>query len=210
MEAFVVWLTGLPASGKSAIAACLAEALGARGAKPVTLESDVLRATWSERPSYDELDREYFYGAVAFIAETLAGRGIPVIIDATAHRRAYRERVRKRVQRFLEVFVACPIEVCARRDPKGLYRSAIEDPNSRLPGIGVEYEAPQCPDVIVHSDYERPDAAAQRIVETLVARGFSGQVDSEAGEGKPPEYSSETQSIEGQPNSGAQSETGTT
>jgi adenylylsulfate kinase-like enzyme len=59
-----------------------------------------------------------------------------------------------------------------RRDPKGLYRQALADPLNQMPGIGTAYEPSQCPDVIVHTEYEFPDAAAARIIETLVKRGF--------------------------------------
>jgi adenylylsulfate kinase len=170
--AFAVWLTGLPASGKSAIAAALTAILRERGEEATVLESDALRAIWSEQPQYDERDRERFYQAVAFIAEAMTGRGVPVIIDATANRRSHRARARQRIPRFLEVFVACPLAVCIRRDPKGLYRQALQETDSQLPGIGVAYEPPECPDVIVHSDYELPEAAARRIVEALTDRGF--------------------------------------
>jgi adenylylsulfate kinase-like enzyme len=59
-----------------------------------------------------------------------------------------------------------------RRDPKGLYRRALHDSDMQMPGVGVAYEPPQCPEVIVHSDYEPPEAAAQRIIDALEERNI--------------------------------------
>ncbi|HEX4999494.1 MAG TPA: adenylyl-sulfate kinase [Terriglobia bacterium] len=169
---FAIWITGLPASGKSAITSRLTELLEKLGTALAVLESDALRARFTDRPAYDEHGREYFYGAITLIAEVLTSRGVSVIIDATANRRAYRERARKAIGQFMEVFVACPLEVCVARDPKGLYRKALQDPGNQMPGLGAPYEHPECPDVIIHSEYETPAGAAERIVEALVERGF--------------------------------------
>ena len=165
--AFAVWITGLPASGKSAVTAELVRLLREAGVDPVVLESDALRQVFSQAPAYDEAGREYFYTAVAFIAATLVSHGVPVIVDATANRRAYRDRARKAIHRFAEVYVDCPLEVCIGRDPKGLYRQALMNPNNQLPGLGAAYEPPQHPDFTVQGDLEPPDQAARRLLDAL-------------------------------------------
>lgn len=171
-SSFAIWITGLPASGKSHLSAALVRRLRERSLNPAVLESDVLRSSFSDRPSYDERERDYFYGAIAFIGRVLTSRDIPVIFDATANRRSYRDEARRCIPRFLEVYVECPLEVCIRRDPKGIYRMAREGQAGNVPGIGAVYEPPQSPDFVFHSDLEDADEAAGRMVALLESRGY--------------------------------------
>lgn len=169
---FVVWVTGLPSSGKSTLAAALVQALAARGPPPEVLESDTVRRVLTPRPAYDDAERDVFYGALAWLAARFVRHGVPVIVDATAHRRRWREAAREAVPRFLEVFVDTPVEVCRRRDPKGLWRAADAGDLTTLPGAGVPYEVPERPDMHVHADREAPEEAARRAVAELEARGW--------------------------------------
>src|SRR5437879_1637602 len=115
--AFAVWITGMPASGKSTVANELARQIDNLGVELAILESDSLRKLFSMNPAYDEQDREYFYGALAFIGRVLTEYGIGVVFDATANRRSYRDRARQQIARFIEIYVDCPLEICIRRDP---------------------------------------------------------------------------------------------
>lgn len=169
---FAVWITGLPASGKSTLAAALARELSARGVNVAVLESDALRKILTPSPRYDEAERAVFYGAVAHMGRVLADHGVSVIIDATANRRAHRDRAREGIARFLEVFVDTPLEVCVSRDPKGIYRRGMEGKTCGVPGLQAEYEPPLRPDVIVRGDREEPENAAHRIAAVLAARGY--------------------------------------
>jgi len=171
-KAFAVWLTGLPASGKSAIARALLRELQARNVGAAVLESDALRLMLTPRPRYDEAERDLFYAAMAHLGAFLVGRGVPVVFDATANRRAYRDAARKAIERFAEVFVDCPLEVCERRDPKGLYRRARQGGATTLPGPQAGYERPERPEVEVKSDAVSPEDAARRIVAFCEARGW--------------------------------------
>jgi adenylylsulfate kinase len=165
---FAVWLTGLSGSGKSAIARELVRLLHERGIDAAVLESDVMRTQLTPFPRYDEPERDFFYGALADIGAALAAKR-PVIYDATANRRRYRDAARARIARFCEVFVDTPLEVCRVRDPKGLYRNAGA---RTLPGTGTPYEPPFTPELVVHGDRGTPREAAQRIVAELAARGW--------------------------------------
>ena len=166
-QAFAVWLTGLPASGKSTIAARLKHALDKRGVRAVVLESDILRKILTPHPTYDQDERDRFYQQMADLGAMLTDSGVPVIFDATAQRRAYRDRARARIPRFAEIYVACPLAVCRSRDPKGIYRLG-----STVPGLHSEYEPPEKPDLIVHGDAEDPEQAAKRILARLIELGF--------------------------------------
>ena len=169
---FAVWITGLPASGKSTVAAALEREIRSLGITVKVLESDALRRVFSPEASYDERDREYFYGAVVFVGEVLMEQGMSVIFDATANRRSYRDRARRRIARFIEVFVDCPLAVCIQRDPKGIYRRALEGQASYVPGLQAVYEPPYGADVVIRGDQDDPEQAAHRIVDVLASKGF--------------------------------------
>jgi len=86
--AFAVWLTGLPASGKSTVARALAAELGGKGIRAAVLESDAVRREITPNARYGEAEREAFYSTLAYLARVLVLHGVPVIVDATANRRA--------------------------------------------------------------------------------------------------------------------------
>jgi adenylylsulfate kinase len=170
-RAFAVWLTGLPASGKSTVARALAKELESRGVDFAVLESDELRKILTPNPRYHESEREDFYRQMAWTGALLARHGVAVLFDATAHRRSYREQARREIPNFLEVYVACPIEVCMARDPKGIYRAAATG-GGEAPGLQVPYEPPIAPEVLIHGDQDRPDHAAKQIVAALERKGY--------------------------------------
>jgi len=154
----VVWLTGLPASGKST----LAERVRARLHRPaVVLDSDVMRNVF-EAESYAEVDRDRFYRVLAKLAATLADQGLVVLVPATAQLASYRARARELAPKFVEVWVRTPAAECARRDTKGLYARARAGELPTFPGIGSTYEPPAHPEVIAENGLD--DAAATAIV----------------------------------------------
>lgn len=170
--AFAIWLTGLPASGKSTIAKELLAALQAHGARPAWLESDALRALITPQARYDEAERELFYETMVHLGAFLVQGGVPVIFDATANRRAYRDAARGRIARFVEVFVDCPAQLCEARDPKGLYARARQGALATLPGPQAAYEPPLRPEMVVRSEVESPREAAAGVVSLLERRGW--------------------------------------
>lgn len=145
----VVWLTGLPASGKSTLAAALRARLAEEGVASLLLDSDELRAALHPTPGYDEVGRRDFYTTVAELAALVEAQGLVAIVAATAHRRAFRAYARERARRFVEVYVHCDAAVCASRDPKGLYAASRGGALTHLPGAGVTYEEPEQPEVRV-------------------------------------------------------------
>lgn len=169
---FAVWITGLPASGKSTVAAALKREIEARGVPVAILESDSLRRVLTPHPQYTEEERDVFYGAMVHIGKLLTEHGVPVIFDATGNRRKYRDRARQQIARFLEVYVDCPLEVCIARDPKGIYRRAREGTAATVPGFQAMYEPPENPEVIVRGDKEAPEMAARRVATVLVEKGY--------------------------------------
>lgn len=159
---FALWLTGRPASGKSAIARELVRLLHERGVDVSVLESDVMRTQLTPFPRYDDADREFFYRALAEIGAHLVKGGRPVVFDATANRRAYRDAGRKAIERFAEVYVDTPLEICKARDPKGLYRS----------GMTIDYEPPLAPELVIGAERAPPQAGARAILALLEKRAW--------------------------------------
>jgi len=170
--AFAVWLTGLPASGKSTVARALAAELDGKGIRAALLESDAVRREITPRPKYDDTEREAFYATLAYLARVLVLHGVHVIVDATANRRAYRDRAREAIPRFLEVHVRCPLAVCQARDPKGIYRRGAEGTAQDVPGVSAPYEPPLLPEVVIDGERDDPAVAARRIVSALEKKGY--------------------------------------
>lgn len=165
-EGFAVWVTGLPASGKSSISRELADLLRARGLIVIVLESDVMRRILTPEPDYSDEERDRFYRQLALIGEVVAKNGGNVIFDATGNRRAYRDYARKRISRYLEIYVDCPLAICRKRDPKGIYANAALNKATTVPGLQSPYEPPSVPELVL--DGQAPvRQSADRILDKL-------------------------------------------
>lgn len=167
MTGAVAWITGLPASGKSTFARALRDRIAAGGRGGVLLDGDAVRAALVPPPGYDPAGRAAFYETLGNLALALAAQGLVVLVAATGHRRAFRDRVRERAPRFVEVFVDVPPEVCAARDPKGLWASARQGAAPELPGgAAVAYERPLAPEIVARGgeDGEALDRAASLLL----------------------------------------------
>jgi adenylylsulfate kinase len=167
-----VWITGLPASGKSTIAASLAAQLSAQGVDVALLESDELRKIFTPHPRYNPEERDVFYRQMVYLGVLLTQHGVPVIFDATANRRVYRDRARQQIGKFVEVYVECPLATCMARDPKGIYRQARESKAETVPGLQTAYEVPEKPEVVLHGDRDAPEDAARRIITKLAELNY--------------------------------------
>ena len=175
-KGWAVWITGLPSSGKSTIARGLAGRLASMGIRVQVLESDELRRVLTPRPTYTEEERDWFYSVMAWIGWLLVRNGVNVIFDATANKRAYRERARRLIGpgRFMEVYVRCPLEVCMARDTKGIYRMALEGKARTVPGLQVPYEEPLEPDVVVDTSEMGPEECVEAVLKCLLERFYGG------------------------------------
>ena len=171
MSGAAVWITGLPASGKSTLASALLAALRADGVVALALDSDDLRPHVVGADGFDDATRERFYGLLAHLAQLGADGGAIVVISATAHRRAWRDAARALVPSFVEVLMDVHASICAARDPKGLWRAAAEHRITTLPGAGVAYEPPLAPEVVVGAELAIDDAVGR--VRSVLARTLS-------------------------------------
>ena len=169
--AFAIWLTGLPASGKSTITALVKPQLERLGLVVEVLESDEVRRLLTPIASYSQEERDVFYRALAFTGSRLVAHGVTVLFDATASRRSYREFARGLIPRFAEVAIECPLAVCMQRDKKGTYQKGRHGESMTVPGLQAPYEAPLNPDLTIVTTTLPPQDAADQIV-ALVKKKF--------------------------------------
>ena len=149
-DGLTVWLTGLPSAGKTTIAAGLADRLAAHGYPVEVLDGDVVRALLGCNLGYTRADRDENVRRVGFVAHLLSRHGIVAICAMISPYRATRDEVRAlHGDRFFEVHVATPTEVCAGRDVKGLYARQRAGEITGLTGVDDPYEVPLRPDLVV-------------------------------------------------------------
>jgi adenylylsulfate kinase len=169
---FTVWFTGLPSSGKSTLAEILFGELEGRGLKVELLDGDVVRTNLSKGLGYSREDRDTNILRIGWVAERLTYHGVAVIVSAISPYRETRDQVRKQVGDFVEVFVSCPVEECARRDVKGLYEKAMRGEITEFTGVSDPYEPPLDPEVTVETDKATPEECIELILDRLSELGY--------------------------------------
>ncbi len=170
-KAFAIWITGLPASGKSTIVSALKPQLEGLGLTVEVLESDEVRRVITPTPTYSEAERDVFYRALAFTGQRLVAHGVIVVFDATASRRVYRDFARSAIPRFIEIAVECSLTTCVERDRKGTYRKGQRGDSLTVPGLQSPYEAPINPDLRIDTT-TTPSGDAARQIRDLVKAKF--------------------------------------
>src|SRR5687767_4536034 len=143
--AFVLWMTGLPCSGKTTIA----RALQTKIQNLAVLDGDELRE-WLSPKDFSREGRNEHNRKVAHLAKLLARHGVPACVSLISPFRENRESARKVVGRnFIEVYVRCPLDVCETRDVKGMYKKARRNEIANFTGVSDPYEAPDAPDLTI-------------------------------------------------------------
>jgi adenylyl-sulfate kinase len=151
-EGFVVWLTGLPGSGKTTIARELEPKLRELEWPVEVLDGDEIRQNLSKGLGFSREDRETHLKRVTYVAKLLSRNGVAVIAAFISPYRSIREYARKETTNFMEVFVKCSVETCAQRDPKGLYKKASSGQIKDLTGPQDLYEEPLNPDLVLDTE----------------------------------------------------------
>ena len=169
-ESFAMWITGMPASGKSTIVSALKPQLEAMGFAVEVLESDEVRRIITPIPTYSETERDLLYRTLAFTGQRLVAHGVTVVFDATASRRIYRDFARSVIPRFIEIAVECPLTTCMERDRKGTYRKGQMGESLTVPGLQSPYEAPINPDLRIDTTITSSNDAARQICDLVKAK----------------------------------------
>jgi bifunctional enzyme CysN/CysC len=165
----VVWLTGLSGSGKSTIAAELERQLFNQGRQVYWLDGDNLRLGLSHDLGFSEKDRAENIRRAGELARHFADAGTILILSLISPSNASRNAVRERVEhgRFIEVFINAPLNVCAERDPKGLYAKAIAGEIKDFTGISAPYEKPDKAELELRTDLLSVDECVAKILEQI-------------------------------------------
>lgn len=168
-----IWFTGLSGAGKTTVSGILVDMLKQRGLQKIeVLDGDVVRTNLSKGLGFSKEDRDTNIKRIAFVCHLLSRNGVTAIAAAISPYREIRSYARELIGDFLEVYVNCPLEVCAERDPKGLYKKAMKGEIKNFTGISDPYEEPLAPEVIIHSDNETPEDGARKIIAKLEEMGY--------------------------------------
>ncbi|HTL69526.1 MAG TPA: adenylyl-sulfate kinase [Lacunisphaera sp.] len=168
----VVWLTGLPGAGKTTLAVAVERVLRDRGEPVFRLDGDELRRGLCAGLGFSAADRAENIRRAAEAARLLADAGLTCIVALISPLRVDRARARAIISsdRFLEVHVATPLEVCRRRDPKGLYARAERGEIAEFTGVSSPYETPEAPEIRVPAGQDSVDACVAQIIAHLEKR----------------------------------------
>lgn len=170
---FAIWLTGLPGSGKSTIARALETKLFKMGVQVYVLDGDNIRHGINRDLGFSSADRAENIRRLSEIAALFADAGLAVITAFISPFEADREQARETIGRknFTEVFVDCPLEVCERRDPKGLYKKARSGGLLNFTGVHAPYERPARPDLALRTDKMDAGEAVGAVIDFLKKKG---------------------------------------
>ena len=169
---FTLWFTGLSGSGKTTISEIVERELRERERPVEVLDGDIVRTNLSKGLSFSRDDRNINVLRIGFVANLLTRNGVGVIVSAISPYKEARDQVRRRIVDFVEVFVDAPLEVCADRDVKGLYKKAFAGEIEQFTGVSDPYEPPNAPDLVLKTDEETPAESAQRVIEKLEFFGY--------------------------------------
>lgn len=169
---FVVWLTGLSGAGKSTLAKRVGAELLERGLPVEVFDGDEVRAYLSTGLGFSKEDRDTNVLRIGYVARLLAKHGVAVVVAAIAPYAETRQRVRESIGDFIEVHVDCSLDELVRRDPKGLYQKALAGELDHFTGVSDPYEAPEHPEVRVHSDRQTVEESLHAILDAIDCRGL--------------------------------------
>lgn len=175
-KGFTLWLTGLSGAGKTTIAIELENQLRQRGLYIERLDGDTVREGLTRDLGFSKEDRDKNIERVTFVAKLLSRNGVGTIASFISPYREARQNVRQNTTNFIEVYVNAPLDVCASRDVKGLYAKAFAGELKGFTGVNDPYEAPESPEITVHTDRESLEESVAKIVDYLESHGLVHQV----------------------------------
>ena len=167
-----MWFTGLSGAGKTTIAEIVEHELRERERRVEVLDGDIVRTNLSKGLGFGRDDRNINVLRIGFVANLLTRNGVAVIVSAISPYKEARDQVRRRIVDFVEVFVDAPLEVCAERDVKGLYKKAYAGEIPQFTGVSDPYEPPAAPELHIKTNEEEPQESARRVISRLEELGY--------------------------------------
>lgn len=173
-QGFTVWFTGLPCCGKTTIADRVAVVLKQKGYRVERLDGDIVRKNITRDLGFSKTDRDENIRRVALLAKKLTDDEAVVLATFVSPYREQRRNTRKEIGRFIEVYVRCPVEICMKRDVKGMYQKAREGKIKHFTGVDDPYEEPEHPELILDTDTETLDESVEKVIDKLAELGYLG------------------------------------
>jgi len=173
-QGVTLWFTGLPCSGKSAVADRVALILKNGGYQAERLDGDIVRQDLTRDLGFSKADRDENIRRVTFVAKLLTRNRVFVLTSFISPYKEMRDHARKEIGSFLEIYVECPLDVCIQRDVKGMYKKAIAGQIKEFTGISDPYEVPESPDLILNSGQETLEESVQKVLRKLKELGYLG------------------------------------
>src|SRR5215831_1840661 len=167
-----IWFTGLSGAGKSTLSEAIQERLTAMGRNVEILDGDIVRTHLSKGLGFSREDRNTNIQRIGFVCSLLTRNGVICIAAAISPYREAREWARNEIGNFVEVYIKCPIEVCRKRDVKGLYKLADEGKITGFTGVDDPYEEPEHPELVIETDKETIEESVGRIFAKLEELGY--------------------------------------
>lgn len=171
-KGFVVWFTGLPSAGKSTIASALQQELTRRGRHSELLDGDEVRTHLSRGLGFSKEDRDTNIRRIGYVARLVARSGGIAITAAISPYREVRDEQRSLTERFVEVYVNCPLEEAIARDTKGLYKKALAGEIAHFTGVDDPYEPPLRPEVTCDTAVESVERSLGKVLDKLERLGY--------------------------------------
>ncbi|HEY3365871.1 MAG TPA: adenylyl-sulfate kinase [Symbiobacteriaceae bacterium] len=174
MSGLTLWFTGLSGAGKSTIANIVERKLREQGEQVEVLDGDEVREHLSKGLGFSREDRDTNIRRIGYVAKLLTRNGVVAITAAISPYRETRAEMRAAIgrQRFVEIYVGTPLEVCAERDVKGLYKKALAGEIAHFTGVSDPYEPPLEPEISIATVGETPAESAGRVLDYLAAHGY--------------------------------------
>ena len=170
---FTLWFTGLSGAGKTTVAEIVEKQLRERLGVVEVLDGDIVRTNLSKGLGFSREDRDINVLRIGFVANLLTRNGVCVIVSAISPFKQSRDQVRREIgDDFIEIFVDAPLEVCAERDVKGLYKKAYSGEIPQFTGVSDPYEAPTAPELTLKTNEEEPEDSARRVISKLEELGY--------------------------------------
>lgn len=171
-QGFTVWFTGIPCCGKTTIADQVATLLKKKDYTVERLDGDVVRQGLTSDLGFSKKDRDENIRRVTFVAKMLTRNNVVVLATFVSPYREQRRKARKEIERFVEVYVRCPVEICMKRDVKGMYRKALEGKIKHFTGVDDPYEEPEHPELILNTDTESLEESVKKVLHTIEELGY--------------------------------------
>ena len=171
-QASAIWLTGIPASGKTTISILLKDYLQKKNMPTIILDGDEIRKTVSKDLGFSPEDRKEHNRRVIEIAKLLVKNNFTAIIPLISPYTETRELARKEIPNFVEVYVKASLDTCIKRDPTGLYQKAKNGEITNLTGLQAPYEEPQNPELVLDTEKFTPQECLGMITSKLQQLGY--------------------------------------